>query len=118
MEFLWAFLVGGAICLIGQVLLDAAKLTPIQMLVVMVIVGIVLDGFHLYEHLVELAGAGATVPLTGFGYSLVHGAMEEGARGLFKITDGVFEIASTTIVFSILFSVAAALFFKPRGSTG
>lgn len=115
MEFLFAFLVGGAICLVGQLLLDVVKLAPIAMLIVMVLIGVILDGFGLYEHLIAFAGAGATVPLTGFGYSLVHGAMEGGANGLFFITDGVFEIASTTIVFSILFSVGVAMFFKPKG---
>ncbi|GAF12099.1 stage V sporulation protein AE [Bacillus sp. JCM 19046] len=115
MDLLYAFLIGGAICLFGQLLLDIVKLTPISMLIVLVLVGVVLDGFGLYEHLIALAGAGATVPLTGFGYSLVHGAMEGGTNGLFFITDGVFEIASITIVFSILFSVGAAVLFKPKG---
>ncbi|WP_078391272.1 stage V sporulation protein AE [Shouchella patagoniensis] len=116
MEYLWAFLIGGFICLFGQFLLDIVKLPSIYMLVVMVLSGIILDGFGLYERLIAFAGAGATVPLTGLGYSLVHGAMEGGAQGLFFITDGVFEIASTTLVFSILFSVAVALVFKPKGA--
>ncbi|WP_059103581.1 stage V sporulation protein AE [Shouchella shacheensis] len=116
MEYVWAFLVGGTICFVGQVLLDQAKLPPVHMLVVLVVIGVILDGFHLYERLVAFAGAGATVPITGLGYSLIHGAMSEGARfGLFAIGDGVFELASTVLTFSVVFSFLTALIFKPRG---
>ncbi|MFS0786430.1 stage V sporulation protein AE [Shouchella sp. 1P09AA] len=117
MIYFWAFIVGGAICLLGQFLLDIVKLTSIQMLVTLVIIGIILDGFGLYEKLISLAGAGATVPITGLGYSLVHSAMQNGENGLFYISDGVFELASTTIVFSILLSLVIAIVFKPKGVT-
>ncbi|KQL57876.1 MULTISPECIES: stage V sporulation protein AE [Bacillaceae] len=117
MIYLWAFVIGGSICLFGQFLLDIVKLTSIQMLVTLVLIGIILDGFGLYEQLIDFAGAGATVPITGFGYSLVHGAMLNGENGLFYISDGVFELASTTIVFSILLSLIVAAIFKPKGVT-
>ena len=70
MEYLYAFLVGGLLCAIGQVLIDYTKLTPARILVAYVVAGVILGGIGLYEPLVEFAGAGATVPLTGFGYLL------------------------------------------------
>ncbi len=76
MDFLWAFLVGGAICVVGQLLIDLTKLTPARILVSFVVLGVVLEGFGLYQHLVDFAGCGATVPLTGFGYTLARGTRE------------------------------------------
>ncbi len=76
MDYLKAFLVGGAICLIGQVLIDVTKLTPARILVSYVVAGVILTAVGLYEPLVKWAGAGATVPLTGFGYSLAKGTIE------------------------------------------
>lgn len=73
MDFIYAFLVGGAICVIGQVLLDFAKLTPAHLMATFVVIGAVLDGFGLYDKLIKFAGAGATVPITSFGHSLLHG---------------------------------------------
>ena len=70
MEYLWAFLVGGALCLIGQLLIDLTKLTPARILTSYVVAGVILGALGLYEPLVNLAGGGATVPLTGFGYLL------------------------------------------------
>ena len=76
MDFLWVFLVGGAICVVGQLLIDLTKLTPARILVSFVVLGVVLEGFGLYQHLVDFAGCGATVPLTGFGYTLARGTRE------------------------------------------
>ena len=76
MEFLKAFLVGGVLCAIGQLLIDKTKLTPARILVLYVVGGVILGAVGLYEYLVDFAGAGATVPLTGFGYNLAKGVRE------------------------------------------
>lgn len=76
MEYLTAFITGGFLCLIGQILLDKTKLTPARILVTYVVLGVVLGGLGIYEYLVQFGGAGATVPLTGFGYSLAKGVKE------------------------------------------
>lgn len=73
MEYLKAFLVGGAICMVGQILIDKTKLTPARILVCFVVLGVILGGAGVYEKLVDFAGAGATVPLTGFGYNSFQG---------------------------------------------
>lgn len=76
MDFFKAFLVGGAICVIGQLLIDLTKLTPARILVSFVVIGVLLESVGLYRHLVDFAGCGATVPLTGFGYTLAKGTRE------------------------------------------
>lgn len=73
MDFFKAFLVGGAICVVGQLLIDLTKLTPARILVSFVVIGVLLESVGLYRHLVDFAGCGATVPLTGFGYTLAKG---------------------------------------------
>ena len=75
MDYFWAFLIGGIICVIGQILMDTTKLTAPRILVIFVVTGAVLQGLNLYQPLVDLAGTGATVPLPGFGYSLAKGAI-------------------------------------------
>ncbi|WP_078391235.1 stage V sporulation protein AE [Shouchella patagoniensis] len=116
MIFLWAFLIGGAICVIGQLLMDVGKLTPAHTMATLVVSGAVLSGFGLYEPLVDFAGAGATVPITSFGHSLVQGAMEEAAQvGLIGIITGIFEITSAGISAAIIFGFLASLAFKPKG---
>ena len=75
MIYFWAFVVGGFICVIGQIMFDVFKLTPAHTLSTFVVIGALLDGFGLYEPFIDFAGAGATVPITSFGNSLVHGAM-------------------------------------------
>ena len=91
MEYLKAFLIGGALCLIGQLLIDFTKLTPARILVGYVVSGVILTGIGVYEPIVEFAGAGATVPLSGFGYTLAKGVekavAENGALGV--ITGGL-----------------------------
>ena len=82
MQFLWAFIVGGLICVIGQLLMDGAKLTPAHTMSTLVVAGAVADAFGIYDPLVKFAGAGATVPITSFGNSLVHGALTELERRL------------------------------------
>lgn len=114
--YIWAFVVGGLICVIGQLLLDVAKLTPAHVMSILVVSGAVLDGLGLYEPLIDFAGAGATVPITSFGNALVHGAMAEAQRtGLVGILTGIFEVTSAGISSAIIFGFLAALLFKPKG---
>ncbi|MDA8352813.1 MAG: stage V sporulation protein AE [Firmicutes bacterium] len=116
MIYVWAFIVGGLICVIGQLLLDGLKLTPAHVTSSLVVVGAILDGFGLYEPLIDFAGAGATVPITSFGNSLVHGAMAEAEKhGPVGVITGMFEVTSSGISAAIAFGFLAALIFKPRG---
>ncbi|MDT9724481.1 stage V sporulation protein AE [Xylanibacillus composti] len=116
MQFLWAFLVGGAICVIGQLMFDVAKLTPGHTMSLLVVAGAVADGLGLYDPLVKFAGAGATVPITSFGNSLVHGALSELERdGIMGVITGIFEVTSGGISSAIIFSFLAALVFRPKG---
>ncbi|QGQ47089.1 stage V sporulation protein AE [Metabacillus sediminilitoris] len=116
MEYLIAFAVGGAICVIGQILLDVFKFTPAHVMSIFVVSGAVLDGFGLYDKLIEFAGAGATTPITSFGHSLLHGAMEKAKEdGFIGIGMGIFELTSAGISAAILFAFLAALIFKPKG---
>lgn len=116
MIFLNAFIVGGLICVIGQILMDVGKLTPAHTLSALVVSGAILDGLGLYEPLIDFAGAGATVPITSFGNSLVHGALQEAEKnGLIGIITGIFEVTSAGISSAIIFSFLAALIFKPKG---
>ena len=114
--FFWAFVVGGLICVIGQLLFDVAKLTPGHTLSTFVVIGAILDGVGLYEPLIDFAGAGATVPITSFGNSLVHGAMQEAEQhGLIGVLTGMFEVTSSGISAAIVFAFIGALVFKPKG---
>jgi stage V sporulation protein AE len=114
--FFWAFLVGGIICVIGQLIMDVGKLTPGHTLSLLVVVGAVLDGFGLYEPLIDFAGAGATIPITSFGNSLVHGALQEAKlHGLVGVLTGMFEVTSSGISAAIIFGFIGALIFKPKG---
>lgn len=116
MIFFWAFVVGGIICVIGQIMLDVFKLSPGHTLSILVVVGAILDGFGLYEPLIDFAGAGATVPITSFGNSLVHGAMAEAEKhGLVGVVTGMFEVTSAGISASIIFGMIGAILFKPKG---
>lgn len=113
--YIWAFVVGGLICVIGQLLLDVGKLTPAHTMSLLVVIGAVLGGFGLYEPLINFAGAGATVPITSFGNSLVHGALSEAENtGIIGILTGIFEVTSAGISSAIIFGFLASLFFKPK----
>ena len=115
MEYLKAFLVGGAICAVGQLLLDKTKLTPARILVCFVVLGVILGACGVYKPLVDFAGAGATVPLTGFGYSLAMGAIEAVNRyGLIGALAGGVTRAAAGISAAILFGLLNALIFKPH----
>lgn len=96
--------------------MDGFKLTPAHTMTVLVVSGAIVGGFGLYQPLIDFAGAGATVPITSFGNSLVNGAISEAKReGLVGIITGIFEITSAGISASIVFSFLAALLFKPKG---
>jgi stage V sporulation protein AE len=115
-EYIWAFLVGGFLCFIGQILMDIFKLTAIHVMSLFVVLGSVLDGFGLYEKLIDFAGAGVTVPVTSLGYALQHGVMEEAEQtGLIGLGLGTFNLTSAGISSAILFGFLAALVFKPKG---
>ncbi|WP_042356452.1 stage V sporulation protein AE [Bacillus rubiinfantis] len=114
--FFWAFVVGGLICVIGQLLFDVAKLTPGHTLSLLVVLGAVLDGFGLYEPLMDFAGAGATIPITSFGNSLVHGALQDADKhGLIGVLTGMFQVTSSGISAAIVFGFLGALLFRPKG---
>ncbi|GEO25739.1 stage V sporulation protein AE [Alicyclobacillus acidoterrestris] len=114
--FVWAFLVGGGICAIGQLLLDFSKLTPGHVMAMLVVAGAILDGIGVYDPLVKLAGAGASVPITSFGNALVHGALQEAhLHGLVGIITGIFEVTSAGISAAIVFGFLAAAVAKPKG---
>ncbi len=114
--FFWAFVVGGLICVIGQVMFDVFKLTPAHTLSALVVAGAILDGFGLYEPLIDFAGAGATIPITSFGNALVHGAMQEAEKhGIVGVLTGMFEVTSAGISTAIVFGFIGALLFKPKG---
>lgn len=114
--YLTAFLVGGLICVIGQLLLDLTPLTPAHVLSGMVVAGAVLSGLGLYEPLVQFAGAGATVPISSFGDALVKGAVAEAERtGIVGVLTGMFKLTSSGITAAIVFGFFMALVFKPKG---
>lgn len=116
MIFFWAFVVGGTICVIGQIMMDVLKLTPAHTMSSLVVIGAIFDGIGLYEPLIDFAGAGATIPITSFGNALVHGAMAEAERnGLVGVITGIFEVTSAGISAALIFSFMAALIFRPKG---
>ncbi len=113
-EYAKAFLVGGAICAVGQVLIDYTKLTPARILVSFVMLGVFLGGIGIYQPLIEFAGAGASVPLTGFGATLAKGVRESVAqKGLVGVIAGGMTAAAAGISASIFFGLLTALIFKP-----
>ncbi len=113
MEYVWAFLIGGALCAVGQVLIDLTKLTPARILTSYVVAGVVLGAVGLYEPLVDFAGGGATVPLTGFGYLLSKGVKEAVLeKGLLGAFTGGFTSTAAGIAAAVFFGLIAALIFK------
>ncbi|MBP3040118.1 stage V sporulation protein AE [Bacillaceae bacterium Marseille-Q3522] len=114
--FFWAFVVGGAICVVGQLMLDVLKLTPGHTLTILVVTGSILGGFGVYDRLIDFAGAGATIPITSFGNSLVHGAMQEVEKhGIVGVLTGMFEVTSSGISAAIIFGVIGSFLFRPKG---
>lgn len=115
MDYLKAFLVGGLLCLIGQVLIDKTKLSPARILVGYVVTGVLLGGLGIYEPLVKFAGAGATVPLTGFGYTLAKGVKKAiTADGFLGIFGGGLKATACGITAAIIAGLVVSLIFKPK----
>ena len=115
MQYVKCFAVGGLICMIGQILIDKTKLTSARILVLFVTLGVILTGIGIYKPLVDFAGAGATVPLTGFGYSLAKGVMEDvDSKGLIGVLTGGLSATSAGISAAVLFGFIAALVAKPK----
>lgn len=114
MEYLWSFVIGGAICVVGQILIDFTKLTPARILVSFVTLGVVLGAFGVYGPLVDFAGCGATVPLTGFGYLMAKGTLEAvREKGLLGAFSGGLTAGAAGISAAVFFGYLAALFSKP-----
>lgn len=115
MDYIKAFLIGGAICILAQILMDTTKLMPGRVMVILVCTGVILGAIGLYEPFLEFAGAGASVPLTGFGYNLWKGIKEaidtDGFIGLFR---GGFTMAAVGTSAALIFSYLASLIFKPK----
>lgn len=115
MDYLKAFLIGGLFCLIGQILIDKTKLSPARILVSYVVIGVILGGLGIYQYLVDFAGAGASVPLTGFGNTLAKGVREAvDESGFLGIFTGGFKAAAGGIAAAVFFGTLAGLIFKPR----
>lgn len=115
MEYLKAFLIGGAFCVIGQILIDKTKLTPARILVGYVVAGVILGALGIYKPIAEFAGAGATVPLTGFGYSLAKGVQEAvNEDGLLGVLTGGLKATSGGITAAIVAGLVVSFIFKPK----
>lgn len=115
MDYLKAFLVGGAFCLIGQILIDKTKLTPARILVSYVVIGVFLSAIGLYEPIAEFAGAGASVPLTGFGHTLARGVREAvDEKGFLGILTGGLKATAGGITAAIVSGLLASLIFKAK----
>lgn len=113
--FLKAFIVGGLICVLGQLLIDLTKLTPAKILVMFVCLGVVLGGLGIYQHLIDFAGAGATVPLTGFGAALAKGVKEAVQKdGFLGVVTGGLQACAAGVTVAILSGLAVALVCKPK----
>ncbi|MFT8315432.1 MAG: stage V sporulation protein AE [Clostridium sp.] len=114
--FIWAFIIGGLICVIGQIMMDVFKLTPAHTMTAFVVGGAILGGFGLYDPIVKFAGAGASIPICSFGNALVKGALMENEQyGIIGVLTGIFEITSAGISSAIIFGFIASLIFKTKG---
>ncbi|MBQ8308851.1 MAG: SpoVA/SpoVAEb family sporulation membrane protein [Clostridia bacterium] len=112
--FVKAFAVGGTICMIAQIIINYTDLTAGKILVMFMLFGVALQGLGLYQYLVDFAGAGATVPISGFGYLLANGAIKGAQKGWFGAFTGALSAASAGISAAVIFSYIMALFFKSR----
>ena len=114
MEYFWAFLIGGGFCVMGQILMDATTLTTPRVLVIFVVSGVILEAFGIYDPLVELAGNGATVPLTGFGHNLAKGAIEGAESGFIGAIMGPLKNSAAGIGVALSFGYVISLIFTPK----
>ena len=113
--YVWAFVIGGAICVVAQILIDKTKLTPARILVSYVVAGVVLGGIGLYEPLVKFAGGGATVPLTGFGYAIAKGVKKAvDSDGLLGALTGGLTATAGGVSAALFFGLLASLVFKSK----
>ncbi len=116
MIFLYAFLAGGLVCGLSQIFLDKTKFNPIHLTVGLVVIGALLDTFSVYDAFVDVAEAGAMIPITSFGHSLLHGALEEANdTGIIGIGIGMFDLTSSGITSAIVFAFLVSLISKPKG---
>ena len=117
-EILWnfvkAFVVGGAICMVAQIIINFTDLTAGKILVLFMLSGVVLQGLGLYQYLVDFAGAGATVPISGFGYLLANGGIRGAEKGFFGAVTGALSSASAGISAAVIFSFLIAVVFRSR----
>lgn len=114
-DLIWAFVIGGALCAIGQVLIDYTKLTPARILTAYVVAGVFLSAVGIYPKLIDFAGGGASVPLTGFGNLLAEGARESvDEKGILGIFMGGLTASSAGITAAMVFGVISAAIFKPK----
>ena len=115
MDFIKAFIVGGLFCVVAQILIDKTKLSPARILVGYVVAGVILGAVGVYKSLVDFAGAGATTPLTGFGYLISKGVREAVAeKGLLGVLTGPLTAAAGGITAALLFGLLTAVFFRPK----
>lgn len=115
MTFVWAFVVGGALCLAAQIVLEYSRLTPAHVLVLFVVLGAIASGFGIYEPLVQTAGAGASIPLPGFGNTLAQGVIKDlPTEGWAALFSGAFKASGSGIKAAIVFGLIASWVFKSR----
>ncbi len=118
LEIIWgfikAFAVGGLICMIAQIVINFTDLTAGKILVMFMLFGVALQGLGVYQYLVEFAGAGATVPISGFGYLLANGAIQGAEKGFFGAVTGALSAASAGISAAVIFSFLMAMLFRSR----
>lgn len=115
MIYVNAFLFCGTICLLGQIILDNTKLTPGHVTTLFVCLGAFLDSFALYDKFIQFCGGGALVPITSFGHSLIHGALEQATDfGFMGLLTGMFKLTSAGIISAIIFSFFLSLLFQPK----
>lgn len=111
-----AFIIGGVICAVGQLLMDLTPLTPAHVLVVFVVAGGIFSGLGLYQVLVDIAGAGATIPLIGFGHALVSGTIEDVDKlGLIGVFTGALRVTAAGITAAVVFGFFVSVIFNPKG---
>ena len=109
-----AFAVGGAICTIAQIVINTTKLTAGRILVIFMLSGVALEALGLYDYIVQFAGAGATVPISGFGYLLARGGIRGAEKGLFYAVTGPLSAASAGVTAAVIFAFIFALIFRPK----
>ena len=115
MIYLNAFITCGTICLLGQIIYDNTKLTPGHITSLFVVIGVLLDGLNLYDLIINFAGMGASIPITSFGHSLMHATMEKiSESGILGILNGMFDMVTPGISFTIFISFVVAIIFKAK----